>query len=372
MKRNYLTRMVLVLAALAIGLAVAEVAGQGYYRIRNGGWLWQDEKFRTNQYIPYTVAVPDRREFALRPGYRRGPLLDHGRQFTISVDDRGFRTTVPAARPDQRVVVDIGDSVAFAAGISDELTYSSRLAELFQTKNLPLGVVNTGVASYDTQQSFDSLRMQVIRYYPPSQIAAVTFSAANDISLVFYYAAGYAPGLTWARDRNLVPLRPGWQRFASAYFLSKADDAYAKRRVPVPVSTESPEDRMLNHVRATLREELAWLRDRQIQVILLPINPFYYQLAHQEKNSNLRVLRELYKGKLAEMTLWDSLIRRYNDVLRDVALEFPNAQFLDTRAILDNEDRDVLYADYGHFTNLGNQRLAEILFEALNARGVVK
>src|SRR5881396_3454358 len=113
----------LVIVAVLAGAAAAELLGQGYFRARNGRWLWQDEAFKTNTYIPYTMSISDRREYTLRPGFHDA---------ITTVDDRGFRLTNPPSRPDDRIIVNIGDSVVFGAGVADADTYSSRLAKLFR------------------------------------------------------------------------------------------------------------------------------------------------------------------------------------------------------------------------------------------------
>jgi lysophospholipase L1-like esterase len=128
---------------------------------------------------------------------------------------------------------------------------------------------------------------------------------------------------------------------------------------------------MLQGVRSNLREQLAFWNDRQVLIVLMPFNPFYYQLAHQEKNADLRVLREVYHNNLKEMTEWDGLIRRLNDVLRAVAAEFPNTRYLETRAIFDEEDRNVIYGDYAHFYPKGHVRMAEVLYDYLKEQHVI-
>lgn len=345
----------LVISALAAALLVAEVSAQIYFRVHQGHWLMHDAAFTSSDAIPYTMPVQDRREYSLRPGFSDG---------LQNIDARGFRVTLPAAQPGERVIVVIGDSIPFGAGVSDSETYPSLLARQLRADARPLGVVNAGVSSYNTQQSFDRLRIDVLRHFKPEQIAAVIFNATNDISLVDYNRGFYTPGMTWARGRNLVPLRPPWQRVALAYYAS--DPAPKPAPPDVPYATRADEDNaMLDHVRTSLREALGYWAQWQTPIILLPINPFYYQIRNQQKNGQLRVLQEVYKGRLTEMDDWDALTRRFNHLLEEVAAEYPNARYLETRDIFDDADRNSIYEGYSHLSPSGHQLMAKILVAAL-------
>lgn len=352
--RSSASRLRVVFIALVAALVLAEVAGQIYFRGHRGHWLMQDAAFASSTAIPYTMPVRDRRQYSLRPGFSDG---------LQNVDARGFRVSVPADRPGDRVVVVIGDSVPFGASVRDDETYPSVLARQLRADGRQLGVVNAGVASYNTQQSFDRLRIDVLRHFKPEQIAAVIFNATNDISLVDYNRGYYVPGMTWARGRNLVPLRPPWQRFALAYYASPADQRPAGPAVPY-ASRAAEDDAMLDHVRTNLREALGYWAQWKTPIILLPINPFYYQIRNLQKNGRLRVMDDVYHGRLTEMKDWDALTRRFNQLLEETAAEFPNVRFLETRAIFDDEDRDSAYDGYSHLSPAGHQLTAKILATA--------
>lgn len=352
-----LTLLVVTVAATVAGLVCAEVGGQAFFRAKSGHWLWEDTAFMKNTQAPYVMATGDAREYALRPGYRDD---------TVTVDAQGFRTTEPMPEPSDRVIVNLGDSVVFGTSVKDDETYSAQLAARLKGEKRSLGVVNAGITSYTTKQTFDRLHLDVEPRYG-SRIAALTYHSANDISLVFNYNTNYSPDLTWARERHLIPLRPEYQRFALGYYLVKADTARAQLSLPAPTRTpeQSAEDQMIAAVRDMLRREIAAANDRKIEVFLCPVNPFYYQFAHQEKNEHLRVLREFYNGAVWEMKGWDPLVRRFDDMLKSAASEFPNAHYVETRDAFDADNRDAMYVDYLHLTEVGHRRMAEILYDAL-------
>ena len=111
--RSVLVKLTALVILVLLTVGLVEAMGQGYYRWSRGRWLWREEAFKTNVYVPYTMAVSDRREFALRPGFKDS---------NTTVDERGFRGTVPAPRAGQRVIVNLGDSVPFGAGALDTET----------------------------------------------------------------------------------------------------------------------------------------------------------------------------------------------------------------------------------------------------------
>ena len=356
-------RVILLSASALIALLLAELAGQAAFRLGAGHWLWRDSSFSTNTVIPYSIRVSDRREYALRPNYR-----DPARHLTI--DGHGFRVTVPPPRDGERLVVNLGDSVPFGAGCcTDEDTYSSYLAQRFGQRGVRLGVVNAGVPSYNLRQSLDRFRFDVLSDHDWKRVAAVTLVAANDVSLVTYYGRAYTPDLTWGRDRQFISRRPEWQQLASAYYLGNLYDRLVRAtqsETLLPADAD-PENEMLRHVGAMLRSELAVFQQHSVPVVLLSINPFYYQTQHQDRNQSLRVLKEMYGGGLPPQEQeWSSLINRMNDMLRQVSRDLPNVSFLDTRPAFDASDRDGLFADYIHFTPPGSQLTADLLLEHLS------
>src|SRR5262249_25311936 len=151
---------------------------------QKGEWLWENSAFR----IGYTQPVEDRRQYTLRPRYEDAKI-------GLSIDADGFRKTVPDKTKDRLLIVCLGDSVPFGAGVRDEETYPSSLAAKLAASKADVGVLNAGVASYNLRQSFDRLRKDVFAHYPSNRILLVTVEAANDISLLTYYGSNWDPDL---------------------------------------------------------------------------------------------------------------------------------------------------------------------------------
>ena len=353
--RSTILTLLLILGSTLGTVFIGEVGLQLFYRVQQGSWLWENSGFR----IGYTQPVEDRRQYSLRPLYK-------DEKTGISIDQRGFRETLAQEGVGNKVIICLGDSVPFGAGVRDKETYAFYLAEKLRTNGWAVDVINAGIPSYNLRQSLDRLRKDVFALYPPEQIVLVTIEAANDISLLTYYGPEWNPDLTWAQVRwsHTWESTIGLQRFAVFHYLAPALSAIWKKRAAPsskPVNSDNYQDKkheMLAHVRSVLHEELAFLQKYSIPVVLMPINPFYYQLSGQEKNANLKnwMAMQVYVHD------WDELIRQYNDSLASVAKESDNAFFLETRQSMDALDRNQLYIDYIHHSPEGNRLVADTLF----------
>jgi lysophospholipase L1-like esterase len=116
---------------------------------------------------------------------------------------------------------------------------------------------------------------------------------------------------------------------------------------------------MLDMVRATLERELPFYRKHNIPVILMPIDPFYYQLSHVEKNPTLKKWKTLqYIVRAAR-----DLIFAFNELLVEVSDKHDLVFFMDTRPIIDAQNRDETHADHIHYSAKGDKLVAEALLE---------
>jgi hypothetical protein len=127
---------------------------------------------------------------------------------------------------------------------------------------------------------------------------------------------------------------------------------------------------MLANEERLLRELVGVCRAKGTKLILMPINPFYYQTARRERNVQL----SRWEAWRADTMGWESVIERYNEVLVRVAHEAgPDAgvYLFDVRAELDTQDREPLYTDFIHHSPEGNRRVAEGLFAFLKAKRII-
>jgi lysophospholipase L1-like esterase len=314
--------------------------------------------------------VDDRRQYALRAGFR-------DERAGITIDSFGFRESSPQAGPTGPLIICAGDSVPFGAGVKDHETYSSYLAQLLPANGWAGGVLNAGVPSYNLRQTFDRIRLDVLPRVPSARIVVVVIEAANDVSLLTYYKEGWTPDRTWADVRWSASWLtwPQFQKVALVFYSAELGGRDRSAAVPpqapivksFPGAPDDKSGKALDNVRKVLRTELAFLRDHSIPVVLLPINPFYYQTAGRDKNPTLRnwvKMRQYVED-------WDGWIAQYNDVLAGTSKEFPNAYFFDMRPVMDAFDRDAMYLDFLHHSPLGNQIQATALLDFLIKRGLL-
>jgi len=360
------------LITISILLIITEISLQVVIRIRDGEWLYQSLK---GSRVPYVKLVEDSRVYTLRPGYttKRGG---------IKINESGFRV-VPCHLDNDKnkksfIVVNSGDSIPFGVAVKNDKTYPYFLAKLFKENGLSINVINAGIPSYNLRQSFDRLRLEVFPKYELSRIPVITLQQANDVFLLSYYREKWNPGTTWA-DRRFIKKSSIWQNFAIIYFgdmaikkilgtkelkikrpsrKQKKASAYEGKRKKYDKYDGTE---MVGNAREILQKELSFYQDHSIYIVLMPIDPFYYQLSGLEKNNSLskwHTIRDIVEAV-------DELVFQYNNMLIEVSQEFENVFFFDTRPLMDAENREEMYVDHIHYSPEANKIVAKGLFDFL-------
>lgn len=317
---------------------------QLYTRLQQGTWLWQNTASR----IGYTQPVADRRQYALQPHY-----VDAAQGLTINA--RGFRGAL-LAKEVPSIVAALGDSVPFGAGVRDDETYPARLDTVLASIMPGTRVLNAGVPSYNMRQSFDRLRHDVLKHYD-KQLTVVTVQAANDVSLLTWYRQAWTPEVTWAGL--------WWKRFRTSALLHYTMPAFTATQPAQHLAYSGTA--MLAALRHTLHELATFCASRHLRVVLLPIDPFYYQTRHRSKNPTLpnwQTYDEIF-------TMWDQLITDVNDALLALSQQHAHVTFFDTRPLFDEEDRSRMYLDFIHYTPEGHRFLATALGHFLHAQAIL-
>ena len=344
----------LLTVSIIVAVCCAEVLAQAVFRLRNGYWLFSKETFR----IGYAIPVKDRRQYSLRPGYS-------DEKKSIHINEFGFRGPV-IPFDSKRIGVALGDSIPFGIYVKDTQSYPYLLDELMVKNGSGARVLNAGVPSYNLRQSFDRFKYDVAGRY--RAISWATVQAANDISLFIQYKERYGPDLTWADAK----LKRTWSWFG----ILKRNSALCQyldtdlRSLSRKQKNHFPPDKMIKNVENTLDEYLKFFSDKGIAVILLPADPFYYQLKDTDKNGALSRW-QLYKRNIMN---WRGIIDPFNEALREAAESgrYKNVYFFDTREIMDREDRDKMYMDFIHYSPEGNRLVAEGLYRFLSDKGLIE
>jgi hypothetical protein len=343
------------LRRVAICLLLIEGMLQLYHRVTQGRWSLRPQPYK----VEHIVRQDDKRAYSYKPNFR-------DENEGVSIDQFGFRASprVPGLEAGSAVIACLGDSVPFGHGLRDEETYPFDLNELLKASRSPVSAINAGVQSYNLQQSIEHFYLDVLAHYQP---VAVTLQAANDVGLLLTYRSSWTPESTWA------PYRPNGQAFLGSSATVHYATEFAVRALVLLARAgllAYPIDEMLANEERLLREFIGVCASRHIKVVLLPINPFYYQTKRTEKNPEL----SRWAAWKSESMEWESVIDRFNDVLIRIAHRYGPGEgvyLFDVRAYLDDHDREPLYTDFIHHSPEGSRRVAQGLFEFVKAAGIV-
>ncbi len=353
-------KILLSLVTLFVTLLTGECSLQIYYRLSMNSWLWQYNAFHAT----YVEPVADRRQYALRPGFSDS-------QIGVNVNEKGFRAPVSMSEPDANtpVIAFIGDSKPFGAGVRDEQTYPFQLDSLLRNSSSPFRAVNAGIASYDTRQAIDRFRIDAVPNYQTKIV--VLQGAFNDISLLTYYRESWNPELTWAdvRYAGFTPPLPFFQKLATYYYLNRAVSQHSsvENRGQNVVYEKFPDEAMIANLRREIQLLIDECHQKSIPVVLIPVDPFYYQTANAEKNPSL----PLWAQNAQYADLWRDLVSHYDELLIELSEKNQAVYFFDSRRMFDGEDRARMYIDYIHYSPAGNRRLAEGLFDFMTEKRLI-
>lgn len=360
--RNQRKNLLLLLFSTLLTLIVGEACLQLFYRMSMKSWLWQFNAF----HVTFAMPVADRRQYALRPDFSDP-------QIGVSVNRKGFRSPPSTADIDAQtpVVVTLGDSKAFGSGVRDDETYAFYIDRLLQEKKPPFRAVNGGIASYNSRQAIDRFQIDVLPNYKP---AVVVFQGAfNDISLLSYYRENWNPDRTWAdiRFAGFQPPLPMFQKVATFYYINKIVTQRSQQtfdNTGKDVTYQAfPDEAMLANLRNEMQAFLALCESKSIPVVLMPIDPFYYQTANTEKNPTL----PLWAQNSQYVEMWKEMIRHHDDLLFELSGKNDLVYFFDSRKVFDGTDRSNLYVDAFHYSPEGNRLLAEKIYEFLNEKNLL-
>ena len=351
MSKSLLGKKILLLCLSTIcSLLVAEGLLQVYYRLQNGRWLTQCSSTDIEE-MEYTGPPP---QLTVRPHMAPEELY------------RSCGQPLPEDDPAVPVILALGDSVPYGWGGPPEQSYPAQLQQLLTQAGYRVRVVNAGALGYTLGQAVDKFRYGLLERFPHP--LAVTIQAANDISMVECLRESYQPGV------SLEDAAINYQfyqvtrvsKIAIIHYCHRAGIRFRelrrqgeRRRHGLPTPTAM----MRQHVHAVLEDLLPLCHQHGIPVVLLPVDPYYYQTQHLEKNT------ALVSGQSSAMrsyyTRWAPIAAEYNAELAQQAAAHSGAYFYDTRAMLDAHGREGLYHDHIHYSSSGNALVAQGLLAFL-------
>jgi lysophospholipase L1-like esterase len=172
------TSFLLTLLLLEIGLRLA-----GYNPLGD----WQADR----EYILRPSAYPDLM-YELTPG-ATGGLSEND----IQINSQGFRGPEPSSRPSGKLVIVLGDSIAFGNSMLSDDTFSSQLQHRLYSGKQDVEILNFGVGGYDILQEVSLLEIRGLKYHP--KLVVVTY-CLNDISI----ASTNLQQIEWRRSQSFL------------------------------------------------------------------------------------------------------------------------------------------------------------------------
>jgi len=361
-------KLAMKIATFLIMLIILEISLQLIIRIRDGKWLYQSLE---GSRVSYVKLVKDRRKYTLMPGFSTS-------KGGLKINELGFREGPYPIDKKNFIIVTAGDSVPFGLAVGNKNTYPYNLEKLLHNNGFSINVVNIGIPSYNMRQSFDRIRLEVLPHYELSRIPLITLQVSNDVFLLILYRDQWNPDVTYA-DKRYIKKVSLWQKFATVHYGNlaikkvfgiKAHIKKKHRRKAFDFSSAEKKGKvfekydgteMLKNARMILKEELSFYRNHSVNVVLMSIDPFYYQLSGVEKNPGLKQWRTFKEWAEAV----SELVVQYNQMLIEISREFDNVFFFDTRSLVDARDRDEMYVDFMHYSAEANKIVAKGLFEFL-------
>jgi tetratricopeptide (TPR) repeat protein len=348
-KRKLLTISILSLVLFA---ALGEGLLQVHYRLKHGEWFAAHQASREFR-VGYTVPIPTRREFSLRPGYTDA---------NCTINAQGFRGPLLPATQEGLMICALGDSVPFGYGVGDDATYPAKLEQLMSQAGLAVKVLNAGVPSYNLRQSLDRYFEDVRPSYKPK---VVIVHAANDMSLLTHYRDRWRPELTWASIRY----RNTWESTGLARKLVLVDRlANWGGTNETEYFAPYPQYALLEFLDKELDTQLRKITEDGAYVILLPISMFSYDRDPDDtRNSKLSLWPRwhLHRGVFLPVATG------INEMLRTKSKEIEGVYYLDVNAALDEHDRNPLFFDGFHYSGRGAEIVAQELFTFIDEKGLL-
>ncbi len=205
-----LPRISLLLATVALVLVVTELGFRAFW---DGYYLKGDRVYMTPSATrgwanrPSTIAMYGEPEF----------------HFEVSHNALGFRgPEIPAEKPAGKLrVLILGDSLTYGIGVTDDETFSARLAALEPR----VEVVNTGVNGYGTAQELLVLRDQGLALQPDVVVVAFFWNdVGNNFNRTFPRFELKEGKLVWPEAMVIpadvatpAPKRRAWLRYSYLY-----------------------------------------------------------------------------------------------------------------------------------------------------------
>ncbi len=314
-------------------------------------WFYYLEEWIRDDGIRGAIEMPDPQKklpFVLVPG-------SSGRMFdaTIRINAAGFRgPEIAPVKGDRFRVVALGESQTFGPTLREgEKPWPERLQDLFAHAacNRPVEVINAGTEAYTLEDNLERMRRDVLPLKPDLVLSSHGMNGLLALGL----------------RQEAEPSEPGVRPRASALLgravltIERALHDWRTRNVvpaprPPPLSDAAL---MTSRYAGAYRKLLQLGRDAGAPVVLATSS-----LAVDAASP--RAVKDFYGAVFKPIDDIVAANAAHNRMVRLIGRE-ENAPVVEAIAGLDGDWDDDLYLDIVHFTERGNARVAEAMFEQL-------
>lgn len=371
------------------GLALLFAAGEAFVRVFDKYKAFNEidlPKYRKYDMVFHHLFVPDSKGRYSEKEYKTVYVIN-----SMGLRDREYNPQKPDFA--YRIIV-MGDSFVEGRGVNIEDTFVKRLEGLLNENNrhgelLDYEVLNAGISSYSPILEYQLLRKKLINLEPDALVLCLDLSDIQDDHI---YAKGanfnkkgeleaVSPPLEALNGPKKVFLTRFFERHSPFYLyarrkllkLFKIGSYHASRKhmQETRINFGEIETDRLFMLRDDANIEPYWeftasyilkmkklLEDKGVKFILLT-----YAYGHQVDKDEWSEGRQSWGFK--KDVLYDN--DRIFYLIRDFCRRF-DINLIETHEDLRKVDRHPLYYKYdGHFTALGNQVMAEIIYNKLTA-----
>jgi peptidoglycan/LPS O-acetylase OafA/YrhL/lysophospholipase L1-like esterase len=317
-------------------------------------WFYYLNEWIRGDGIRATIDAPDPEKklpFVQVPG-------SSGRMFdtTIRINNLGFRgPDIPRDKGDAFRIVALGESQTFGPTLRDgEKPWPELLQDLFDQRascGREIEVVNAGTEAYTLENNLERTRRDILPLKP-------------DLILSTHGMNGFLPfGLRRVPEPNEPGVRPRASALIgrAALTIERAAHDWRYGNSPrarlVALAPMSDAELMKSRYADEYRKLITLARDNGVDIALA-------DATMSVNESSPRKVKDFYGAVFKPIDDIIAANAAHNRMVKLIAAE-EGAPLIDMAAGVDGEWDDDLYLDIVHFTEAGNERVANLMFRAL-------
>lgn len=311
-------------------------------------------------YIPRFMFQPDE-ELGFKHTPNFSEIMKTGEfAINISINNYSLRGQNFDFEKRNKRILFLGDSFTFGFGVEAEESFPFLLKEMLNKKGLNYEVINAGVMGYGNDQEAKYLELNGLKFFP--DVLVLGFFADNDLSDNADYSNISIVNGFLVRDYTKLDSNT---LFLLGFLKQKWVIIYAKlKRMIIPETTIIKDISYNYQIYSYLNDSYAW--DKTYESL--------EKIVNLSKKSGIPLI-------LINIPSVDTLTRRTEySLLNDNALEkfiaTHNLSFIDLVLSINNLNESLISEDYfpinKHLNKKGNKYVAEIIFEYLNVRHLLK